>query len=54
MSHIYHDLCTTDTPIMEIVERHGFSNYKLFNRMFREIYGTTPRELRRRISRRNT
>lgn len=54
MSHIYHDLCTTDTPIMEIVEKHGFSNYKLFNRMFREIYGTTPRELRRRISRRNT
>lgn len=50
MSHIYYDLCTTDAPIMEIVDRHGFSNYKLFNRMFRETYGTTPRELRRRIA----
>ena len=50
MSHIYHDLCTTDAPIMEIVSMHGFTNYKLFNRMFKEIYGTTPRELRRRIS----
>lgn len=51
MAHIYHDLCTTDSPIMEIVEKHGFTNYKLFDRMFKETYGTTPRELRRRISR---
>lgn len=51
MSHIYHDLCTTDSPIMEIADMHGFTNYKLFNRMFREIYGSTPREMRRRISR---
>ena len=50
MSHIYHDLCTTDIPVMEIVSTHGFTNYKLFNRMFKETYGTTPRELRRRIS----
>lgn len=50
LSHIYHDLCSSDTPIMEIADRHGFSNYKLFNRMFKEIYGTTPRELRRRIA----
>ena len=50
MSHIYHDLCTTDAPIMEIVSMHGFTNYKLCNRIFKEIYGTTPRELRRRIS----
>ncbi|MBQ2641402.1 MAG: helix-turn-helix transcriptional regulator [Lachnospiraceae bacterium] len=48
LSHIYHDLCATDAPIMEIVERHGFTNYKLFSRMFREIYGASPREIRRR------
>ena len=41
LSHIYHDLCSSDAPIMEI---------KLFNRMFKEIYGATPREVRRRIS----
>lgn len=50
LSHIYHDLCATDAPIMEIVDRHGFTNYKLFNRMFKEIYGATPREIRRRMS----
>ena len=50
LSHIYHDLCASDAPIMEIVDRHGFTNYKLFNRMFKESYGATPRELRRRIS----
>ena len=50
LSHIYHDLCSSDAPIMEIVDRHGFTNYKLFNRMFKEIYGATPREVRRRIS----
>lgn len=51
LSHIYHDLCSSDAPIMEIVDRHGFTNYKLFNRMFKEIYGATPREIRRRLSR---
>lgn len=50
LSHIYHDLCSSDAPIMEIVDKHGFTNYKLFNRMFKEIYGATPREVRRRIS----
>ncbi|MDO5132016.1 MAG: AraC family transcriptional regulator [Eubacteriales bacterium] len=50
LSHIYHDLCSSDAPIMEIVEQHGFTNYKLFNRMFREAYGTTPRDLRRLIA----
>ncbi|MDO5476514.1 MAG: AraC family transcriptional regulator [Eubacteriales bacterium] len=53
LSHIYHDLCSSDAPIMEIVDRHGFTNYKLFNRMFKEIYGATPREIRRRMSRRS-
>lgn len=50
LSHIHHDLCATDAPIMELAYRHGFTNYKLFNRMFRETYGAPPRELRRRIA----
>lgn len=49
LAHIYHDLCSSDAPIMEIVEQHGFTNYKLFNRMFKEIYGATPREIRGRL-----
>jgi len=47
IAHIHHDLCTTDDPVMAIAERHGFTNYKLFLRMFRETYGNTPREIRR-------
>lgn len=45
--HIHYDLCRSHDGIMEIAERHGFTNYKLFNRMFKEIYGCTPRSLRK-------
>ena len=31
---------------MDLIEKHGFKNYKLFIKMFREIYGSTPREVR--------
>ena len=47
IAHIYHDLMTTDTPVMELLDLHGFGNYKLFARMFRELYGMTPREIRK-------
>lgn len=46
LMHIYHDICNTQDGILELAERHGFTNYKLFNRMFHEIYGCTPREIR--------
>ena len=48
LSHIYHDICSTDEPVLEILDKHGFTNYKLFSRMFKEVYGDTPREIRRR------
>ena len=48
LTHIYHDICSTDDPVMEILDRHGFTNYKLFSRMFKKVYGDTPREIRRR------
>ncbi len=48
LTHIYHDICSTDNPIMEILDKHGFTNYKLFSRMFKELYGETPRDVRRR------
>lgn len=47
LMHIYQDICNTTTGIMELEERHGFTNYKLFNRMFHEIYGCAPRDARR-------
>ena len=46
ISHIHHELVSTEDPIMEIIDRNGFTNYKLFHKLFREIYGCTPREAR--------
>lgn len=48
MMHIYHDLNNTGDGVMELAEKHGFTNYKLFSRMFREIYGCRPREVRQK------
>jgi len=49
IAHLYDDLVHTDEGIMNLCERHGLTNYKLFSRLFKEIYGCTPREIRRRI-----
>lgn len=46
LSHIYHEVVNTQDPIMQIIDRNGFRNYKLFHRLFRDIYGCTPREIR--------
>ena len=46
LSHIYRDLITTDDAIHLILERHGFTNYKLFRRMFHEHFGDTPLRIR--------
>ncbi len=47
-AHVYQDLEGTDLPVIEIMERNGFTNQKLFNRVFKEIYGCTPRSVRKR------
>ena len=41
------DLETTEDPIGEIAERHGFKDPKMLNQYFREIYGCTPSEKRK-------
>lgn len=46
LSHIHQDLLNTNYPISELLERHGFTNYKLFSKMFRDTYGCSPRTLR--------
>ncbi len=48
LSKIYKDLIETDVPIKDLLEKHGFTNYKLFRKMFYERFGMTPRELRKR------
>lgn len=48
LSHIYRDLITTDDAIHSILERHGFTNYKLFRRVFQEHFKGTPSDIRKR------
>ena len=50
IAHFYHDLISGDEPVMQLLEKHGLTNYKQFNRLFREIYGCTPRQLRKILS----
>lgn len=45
--HIYDDIVNTQDNIMVIAEKHGFTNYKLFTKMFKEIYGCMPSSLRK-------
>jgi AraC-type DNA-binding domain-containing proteins len=48
LAHIHSDILDTDDNITIIRERHGFTNYKIFYRMFKEVYGCTPSALRLR------
>ena len=48
IAHFYHDLTTTDEPVMQLLEKHGLTNYKLFSRTFKELYGDTPLRIRKR------
>lgn len=41
------ELETSDDPIGEIGERHGFANSKMMNQYFRELYGCTPAQKRK-------
>lgn len=47
LNHIYYDLTNTKDSITQITQRHGFSNYKVFNRMFQDIYGCSASKVRK-------
>ena len=47
LSHVYQDLQNSDAPVAQIMEDNGFTNQKLFNRAFKELYGQTPSSVRR-------
>lgn len=47
LSKIYKDITSTSDKISDILERHGFTNYKLFRRMFSERFHATPTEIRK-------
>jgi AraC-like DNA-binding protein/mannose-6-phosphate isomerase-like protein (cupin superfamily) len=46
LAHIYHDLAETDYTLQQLLEMHGFTNYKLFRAMFYEKFHTTPGKYR--------
>lgn len=50
LSHIHQYLLNTNYSISELLERHGFTNYKLFSKMFRDTYGCSPSLLLRKHS----
>lgn len=49
LSHILHDLILTDENITDIIAKHGFTNYKLFRRMFYEQFSMAPFTLRKAL-----
>lgn len=46
-SHIYQDLIHTEEPIQALMEKNGFTNQKLFNHTFKQLYGCTPSQIRK-------
>lgn len=44
--HLYDDLKNTDESITVLMERNGISNYKVFMRTFKKLYGDTPQRIR--------
>ncbi|MCR4694371.1 MAG: AraC family transcriptional regulator [Pseudobutyrivibrio sp.] len=53
ISHIYKDLSETNIPLKDLLEIHGFTNYKLFRSMFYEEFHTTPGEYRKKLQENN-
>lgn len=47
ISHAGRLLNTTELSIFDIMAESGFTNQTLFNQMFKEIYGITPRQARK-------
>lgn len=47
LSHVFQDIQNTDKTITGILAIHGFTNYKLFLKMFHEKYGCTPIQIRK-------
>ncbi len=47
IAHAYRDLKMTDEPVSMVMENNGFTNQKLFNRLFKQVYGCTPSQVRK-------
>jgi AraC-type DNA-binding domain-containing proteins len=48
--HIYTELLNTQNTITHILGKHGFTNYKLFMKIFRQKYHCTPQQFRKQLT----
>ncbi len=46
ISHAGRLLTSTNMTISEVMSKSGFTNQTMFNRLFKEVYGMTPRQAR--------
>ena len=44
--HLYEDLQNSDETITVLMEKNGLSNYKIFMRTFKKLYGSTRQKMR--------
>jgi AraC-like DNA-binding protein len=49
LEQAYIDIVNTDNTITQIMEKNGFSNDKMFIKLFKEKYGCSPNEKRRQL-----
>ena len=42
MEHVVRDLQRTDLSVQKLLEIHGFTNYKLFMKMYKSRFESTP------------
>ncbi len=49
LHHFYTDLTNSDCSISELIEKNGFTNYKMFMKLFKDTYVYTPSEIRKLI-----
>ena len=47
MEHVVRDLQRTDLSVQKLQEIHGFTNYKLFMKMYKSRFESTPGKMRR-------
>jgi len=47
--NVYEKLKKNDTPLTLLLEQSGITNYKIFMRTFKQLYGDTPRNIRKQF-----
>lgn len=48
--HLYDSLRKSDQSLTLLMENHGITNYKVFMRTFKKMYGNTPQKIRKSLT----